>query len=116
MATNEQKGLDALIAPPSFTLGHLARLERIQSPLLGAEFTNLNENLKAICALRMSASEFVKNADNLEPFALDLGDKLTMDEYEKALNDLVEGLVSYGILMPRPDEDAKKKTEKATAG
>jgi hypothetical protein len=116
MATNEQKGLDALIAPHDLTLGQVARLERIKSPLLQAKFDSLVENLKAFAALDMSAEDFVANADNLDAFALKKGDGMTAEEYDRRMTWLADGLVAFGILMPRPDEEAKKKTDAETAG
>lgn len=120
--SNVDKGLDALIAPKRITLGDVARLERIRSPLLAADFSSLAANLSAILALRMDADEFVAKADALaNPDALDaeairLGDGLTMDGYRAELERLVQGLVDFGVLMPRPDEDAKKNEPQATDG
>lgn len=116
MGTSEQKGLDALIAPRKFTLGDVARLERIKSPLLSADFSNLVFNLTAMVALRMDADEFVKKADALTGDAIRLGDEMTTEQYHAELERIAEGLTEFGILMPRPDEDAKKKAQSETAG
>lgn len=109
--TNVDKGLDALIAPKKFTLGELARLERMKSPLLDADFSNLTANLAAVAALKLPPEEFVAKADALEAEAIKLGDSLdgeSLKEYTAELNRIAEGLVQFGVLMPRPDEDAKK--------
>lgn len=114
--SNVDKGLDALIAPKKFTLGDVARLERMKSPLLEADFSSLNANLAAMAALRMGAEEFVSKADALEADALKLGEELSSEEYAAELNRIADGLVQFGVLMPRPDEDAKKNEPQATAG
>ena len=110
------KGLDALIAPKKITLGALARLERMKSPMMEADFSSLNANLAAIAALRMSPEEFVSKADNMEAAALELADRIDAKEYHDELERIAEGLVQFGVLMPRPDEDAKKNAEPETAG
>ena len=116
MATNEQKGLDAVIRPCELTLGKLARLERIGSPLLSADFSNLTENLKSLYAVSVGADEFFSSLPELEKKAVEWGDGISMDEYESRLAKLCEGLVQFQVLMPRPDEDAKKKAGSATDG
>ena len=110
------KGLDALIAPKKFTLGDVARLERIKSPVMDADFSSLNANLAAIAALRLPPAEFVAKADALEADALELADKIMPEEYHAELTRNADGLVQFGVLMPRPDEDAKKNAEPETAG
>lgn len=114
--TSEQKGLDALIAPGTLTLGQIARLERIESPLLSADFNSLVENLKALYAITLPAKEFAASLGELEARAMEWGDSLPKEEYRKRLTALADGLVEFGILMPRPDEEAKKKDASATVG
>lgn len=110
------KGLDALIAPKKFTLGDVARLERMKSPLMDADFSSLNANLAAIAAIRMTPEEFVGKADKMELDALQLAENITSEEYGVELKRIADGLVQFGVLMPRPDEDAKKNAEPETAG
>ena len=117
--TNVDKGIDALIAPKKFTLGDIARLERINSPLLDADFSDLTANLAAIAALRLEPEEFVKKADSLEAEALKAGDAMDADAlgaYSAEMERIAQGLVQFGFLMPRPDEDAKKNEGPGTAG
>lgn len=115
--TNEQKGLDAIISPTELTLGQLARLERMNSPLLTADFSSLVENIKGLYAVfGCDAKTFVENADALDALALAWADSLPQEEYEAKMKSLCDGLVRFGILMPRPDEDAKKNGGLATDG
>lgn len=116
MPTNEQKGLDAAINPSSLTLGKLARLERIKSPLLSANFNSLIENLKALYSLTLTASEFYTYVNDIEAKASEWAETLPPAEYEKQMDALCRGLVDFGILMPRPDEEASKKNGSVTAG
>ena len=115
--TNEQKGLDAIVSPIELTLGQLARLERMGSPLLAADFSSLTENIKGLYAVfGCNANTFVDNADSLDALALAWADKLSQEEYEAKMKSLCDGLVRFGVLMPRPDEDAKKKCGSETDG
>lgn len=115
--TNEQKGLDAIVCPIELTLGQLARLERMNSPLLAADFSSLVENIKGLYAVfGCDAKTFVENADKLDALALAWADNLPQDEYEAKMESLCDGLVRFGVLMPRPDEDAKKNIVSETDG
>lgn len=117
MARAEDRGLDAVIRPSPLTLGKLARLERIKSPLLAANFDSLAADIEATWAVSVDADEFYKavSSDSVAKSAEAWIDAIGKDEYKAQFDELVKGLVDFGVLMPRPDEDAKKN-DSATAG
>lgn len=106
--THEQKGLDALIAPQPLTIGKLARLERIGSPLLRGEFERMTDCVAALYVLSLPANEVLKHIDTLEADALAYAETLTHEQYRKDLTDLLDGLFAWWEMLPRPDEDSKK--------
>lgn len=107
--TNEQKGLDAVINPSPLTIGKLARLERIQSPLLEGKFDKLSDCLAALYILSLPAAEVLKHVETLEADALAFSETLTHDEYKRQLTELLDGLFAWWEMLPRPDEESKKK-------
>lgn len=106
--TNEQKGLDALISPSPLTIGQLARLERIKSPLLRGDYSKLNDCLVALYVLSLPAKEVLKHIDTLEEDALEYAEGFTHDTYKEALTKLLDGLFAWWEMLPRPDEESKK--------
>ena len=113
--TNEQKGLDALIHPSPITIGQLARLERIKSPLLRGDFKNINDCLAALYILSLPASEVLKHIDTLESDTLIYAEQFTHDEYKSRMTALLDSLFAWWDMLPRPDEESKKN-DTATDG
>jgi hypothetical protein len=113
--TNEQKGLKALVNPSPITIGKLARLELIKSPLVGGDFKDLNECLKALYVLELPAADVEGHLPTLTSDALAFAETLTHDEYKSKMQGLVDSLCAWWDMLPRPDEDAKKN-DTATDG
>lgn len=105
---NEQKGLDALINPAPITIGHLARLERIKSPLLTGNFKNMNDCIKAVYITELPASEVAKHIETIDTDALEFADTLTHDQYKEKVTKLLDSLFAWWDMLPRPDEESKK--------
>lgn len=106
--TNEQKGLKALVKPSPITIGKLARLELIKSPLVGGDFKEINECLKALYILELPAAEVESHVPTLTSDALAFAETLSHEDYKAKMQSLVDSLCAWWDMLPRPDEESKK--------
>ena len=116
MKNNPEEVIDALTNPKPLTLGKLALLERISSPLLVGNYERLEDNLKAVWIYRTPTSEAAKEIGRIDELAMKMGDEITLDDYQNALLELLGGITDFYRMLPRPDEDSKKKATTGTDG
>lgn len=118
MSSNPQCALDALLTPSPITLGQVALLEKIDSPLLKEGELLAADVIPSLYLLRLPASEAVGKLEHLREEAFRWADALTPEAYRKLQAQALEGLRAFfGMLPGSTEEDAEpKKASPATAG
>lgn len=109
--------LDALLSPPKLTLGQVALLEKINSPLvLPTEGEPAAYDLiPSLYLLTLTAAEGATHLPTLQADALAWADSLTPVQYLQALKAASAAIQNFYNLLPAPEEGAKKASP-ATAG
>ena len=113
---NPKDALDALVDPSPLTLGQIALLDLYKSPLLEGKIDDLNAVLFGLWLLSMPLEEAVAQAHFPEG-AIVWGGSLTTEEYNRRLEDAMNGIAAFFHILPRPEsgDDAlglKKKTRR----
>ena len=116
MKDNPNETIDALTKPKPLTLGKIALLEKIASPLLVGNYSRLADNLKAVWIYRTPTSEAAKNIDKADEIATAMGDEITLEEYQDSLLELLGGITEFFAMLPRPEEEKKTQSATATGG
>jgi hypothetical protein len=102
--------LDALIEAKPLTLGQVALLEKIASPLVvpSNEEPAAFDLIPSLYLLTLPAAEGAKHLPSLQEDALAWADALTPEQYLKALTAASEAIKAFYNLLPAPEEGAKK--------
>ncbi len=113
--SNPQKALDALTTPAPVTLGQVALLEKIQSPLVLPGKFNPIEAIPGLYLLSLPAAEGVKHLKTLDEDAYAWADTLTPVEFGNRLAEALQALRDFYAMIPGGDGETKK-AEPATVG
>lgn len=113
---NPAASLDALAASSELTLGKMAVLCRINSPILAGDATDIPATLTALWVLASPFDEVVANRHDLETPALLWGERMAPAEYRRRIASALDAVASYFEMLPRKEPDPKKKTERAGNG
>ena len=119
---NPKASLDAIADAKPITLGELALLERIKSPVLHGNTKDTVKNITAMFALKggASRSEILKLAESgeLEGRALEWGDSVDPKKFMADLAGLLDSVAAFWLMLPRPEEklneDGTPKKESAS--
>lgn len=106
---NPAASLDALAATPELTLGKMAVLCRISSPILVGDATDMPSTLTALWILATPFEEVLANRHDLETPALAWGDRMEPAEYRKRIIAALKAVDEYYKMLPRREADDKKK-------
>lgn len=106
---NPAASLDALAATAELTLGKMAVLTRINSPILVGDATDLPATLTALWILATPYEEVLANRHDLETPALRWGERMQPAEYRKRIIAALDAVNSYYGMLPRKEPDPKKK-------
>jgi len=106
---NPAASLDALAATPELTLGKMAVLCRIDSPILAGDATDMPSTLTALWILATPFEEVLANRHDLETPALAWGDRMAPAEYRKRIIAALKAVDDYYRMLPRREADDKKK-------
>ncbi len=112
---NPAASLDALAATPELTLGKMAVLTRINSPILIGEAADIPATLTALWILAAPFDEVLANRADLETPALKWGERMEPPEYRRRIIEALDAVNAYYEMLPRAEPDAKKKRAPATA-
>lgn len=109
--------VDGLATPKPLTLGQLALLEKIKSPLLGERCKpDLLDLLPSLYLLTLPAAEGVQHLDTLKPDAMAWADGQTLDAIHRAAAEAQRALAAFFDALPRPTgEGQRKNASPATA-
>lgn len=111
-----QKALDALATPGKVTLGQVALLEKIHSPLLGEGKIEAADVIPSLYLLTLPACEGVTRLATLKTDAFMWADTLDNARYGALLAEALDALRAFFGMLPGPEGDAPKKDSPATAG
>lgn len=106
---NPAASLDALAATAELTLGKMAVLTRINSPILIGRAADIPSTLTALWIIAMPFEEVLAHRDDLETPALKWGERMEPAEYRKRIIAALSAVDEYYKMLPRPDADSKKK-------
>lgn len=112
---NPAASLDALAATPELTLGKMAVLTRINSPILVGEAVDIPSTLTALWILAAPFDEVLANRADLETPALRWGERMEGTEYRRRIIAALDAVQQYYDMLPRAEPDAKKKRAPGTA-
>ena len=120
-----EAAISAICAPSSLTLGHIAALERIKSPLLlGKTSDSLDNIIGCYVATAPSVADVLKQyrEGSLESAALDWVERFkNPTDYVKFLAAVLDAISAFWSMLPRaakennPDGSSKKETASETA-
>ncbi len=113
---NPAASLDALAASSELTLGKMAVLCRINSPILAGDATDIPATLTALWVLASPFDEVVANLHDLETPALLWGERMAPAEYRKRIASALDAVASYFEMLPRKEPDPKKKRRGPVTG
>lgn len=107
---NPPQALDGLTDPNPITLGQLALLEKIKSPLLGeAAVPLLLDLIPSLFILSLPAAEAVKHLDSLLPDALEWADSLIPGALAEHAKRAQAAVNAYFCALPKATEDEGTK-------
>lgn len=106
---NPVASLDALAATPELTLGKMAVLTRINSPILVGEASDIPSTLTALWILAAPFEEVLDNRADLETPALKWGERMEPAEYRRRIIAAMDAVDTYYGMLPRKEPDPKKK-------
>ena len=111
---NPAASLDALAATPELTLGKMAVLTRINSPILVGDAADIPSTLTALWILAAPFDEVLENRHDLETSALRWGERMEPAEYRRRIIAALDAVNAYYDMLPRPEADSKKKRAPGT--
>lgn len=106
---NPAASLDALAATPELTLGKMAVLTRINSPILVGDAADIPSTLTALWILATPFDEVLENRQDLETPALKWGERMEPSEYRKRIVSALDAVAQYYEMLPRKEPNPKKK-------
>ncbi len=104
---NPDQGLEALARPPALTLGQMALLDLVESPLVLGDYASLHKTVFALWLLSMPTPEAAAAARDPDG-AIRWADALTPAEYRRRLGEALAGIEAFYRMLPRAEEGAKK--------
>lgn len=108
MNENPKVALDALINPSALTLGKLAILSQIKSPVLEGNVDDLTKTLTALYVFERPLEDVLQRRLELTESALKHYDQLDPNAYRARVGVMLDGVAKFFELLPRPEAEAKK--------
>lgn len=105
---NPKAALDALLEPSPLTLGQIALLDRIESPLLHGDVASIAETARGLWLLSLPIAEACKRWRESEAAAILWLDGLKPAEYRRRLGAALDGIGAFYALLPKAEDSAKK--------
>lgn len=110
MLGNPKSALDALSTTSRLTLGKVAMLCRLDSPILAGRCDDLTEMLAAIYVIEQPLADSLSNFPRLRDAAIVKYDALTPSQYRDHLSRALDEVAEFFSMLPRPSPDAKKNS------
>lgn len=98
--------VEGLATPKPLTLGQIALLEKIKSPLLGERCNpDLLDLFPSLYLLTLPATEGVQHLDTLKADAMAWADGQTLEAIHHATAEAQKALAAFFGVLPRPTEE-----------
>lgn len=111
MNANPRAALDALTSSSPLTLGKVAVLCRMDSPVLGGDVTDVAATLAALYVYERPLAETAGAAPSaIERAALLAYDGLDVAEYRERAGRMLDAAAAFLEMLPRPAPGAKKNS------
>lgn len=103
--------LESVVDPSPLTISQIAALEKIKSPVLDNDVTNLGENIKAAYVVNIPYSDAAKEIRDgtLEEKSMEWADSLGWEEFQNRLAGLVLGVIGFWKMLPPPESEESQK-------
>lgn len=109
MKDNPKAALAALTSPAKLTLGKVALLCRLDSPILSGKIDDMPKCLTAIFVVENDFADSVANFSRIEDLALIAYGGISPLEYRQKLAHTLDEVAAFFEMLPRPSPGSKKK-------
>ena len=106
---NPVESIDALIDPSPLTLGQIALLERIDSPLLRGDVGSMSRCAEAMWLLSLPREEAARRWKEAPVQGILWPDAPTLQEYRKRLAEVLDGITAFYRMLPAQEGGEPKK-------
>ena len=110
MKDNPKAALAALTSPAKLTLGKVALLCRLDSPILAGKIDDMPKCLTAIFVVENDFADSVANFSRIEDMALIAYGGISPLEYRQKLADTLDEVAAFFEMLPRPSPASKKNS------
>lgn len=111
MKDNPKAALAALTSPAKLTLGKVALLCRLDSPILSGKIDDMPKCLTAIFVVENDFADSVANFSRIEDLALIAYGGISPLEYRQKLAHTLDEVAAFFEMLPRPSPGSKKNSE-----
>lgn len=101
---NPVESIDALITPAPLSLGRIALLERINSPLLRGEVADMAACAEGLWLLSLPVEEAAKRWPDAAVQGICWLDATPLQEYRKRLSEALDGITAFYRMLPPAEE------------
>ena len=108
MKDNPKAALAALTSPAKLTLGKVALLCRLDSPILAGKIDDMPKCLTAIFVVENDFADSVANFSRIEDMALIAYGGISPLEYRQKLAHTLDEVAAFFEMLPRPSPASKK--------
>ena len=110
MKDNPKAALAALTSPAKLTLGKVALLCRLDSPILSGKIDDMPKCLTAIFVVENDFADSVANFSRIEDLALIAYGGISPLEYRQKLAHTLDEVAAFFEMLPRPSPGSKKNS------
>lgn len=110
MKDNPKAALAALTSPVKLTLGKVALLCRLDSPILSGKIDDMPKCLTAIFVVENDFADSVANFSRIEDLALIAYGGISPLEYRQKLAHTLDEVAAFFEMLPRPSPGSKKNS------
>lgn len=110
MKDNPSKALEALTSTSRLTLGKIALLCRLESPILAGNVESLPDTLTAVYVIEQPLAESLVRLRTIEEEAIAFYDGLSAEEYRRKVAGALDAVASFFEMLPRPSPSSKKNS------
>lgn len=115
MEKNPKESIAAILGVGGkLTLGRLALLERVNSPVLQFDFSNLNKDIEAAYLYAVPFEVAVKSKDTATDSLMWL-ESVGYEAYDEAFGELVDALAAFYDMLP-PQKKTEETSDSGTDG
>ena len=112
MKDNPKAALAALTSPAKLTLGKVALLCRLDSPILAGKIDDMPKCLTAIFVVENDFADSVANFSRIEDLALIAYGGISPLEYRQKLAHTLDEVAAFFEMLPRPSPASKKTRQR----